>query len=518
MPIECYINVSDLAICQRCPALFAYKFHRHEKSAWRVGIKGNGENYGSVFHKEISGKFFKAAANPKNSLYDEINFAVSKGADSLEKLVRDKFFIPFIETREKYLTSAQILAMAAAVHTWIQRMLIFFKDSRPVFLKPEEKLQGAYIFQDTKLIITGRYDALIFNPDKVETRLFEFKGFSKSNITVPLSQSLIYAWLLQKYSGIIPSIEIIYLDEKFSKNPEIFDSNLVKKLIISGLPGLFRSALDIILLRRLPEIMQDKNLCDSCKFKNTCKDDMKKIFAQKFSFKTKRRGASLLSLMVFFMAAIVITAQVFFFSNISSKAVKEDRDVQSARIQLQALTDEIIKDFIAKNRIVSGKRSDRTRAANLKFDKDVFKNGSNKVNYRTFYGDSENDNNVDSGGARASVEDNLYASGVRDLLYVHTYVASVDVFRLDYELDTTVAIKGKEATEASKPNEDWFNIPMHRRIFPAIKEDGYTNFLIRVHKQMPAGNRLMLQTLIASGDVSKGNKSIKTKTCEEIWY
>ncbi|MBR2209497.1 MAG: hypothetical protein IJ859_11875, partial [Synergistaceae bacterium] len=99
MSIECYVTVSDLSLCQRCPALFAYKIHRRERSAWRVGIKGDGESYGAAFHSEISEKFFHAASNPDSSLYDEINFAASKGAETLEKLVREKCFIPFVETK-----------------------------------------------------------------------------------------------------------------------------------------------------------------------------------------------------------------------------------------------------------------------------------------------------------------------------------------------------------------------------------------------------------------------------------
>ena len=170
MSLECYATVSDLAICQRCPALFAYKIHMREKSVWRIGIKGSGETYGSVFHKEISEKFFHAASNPKSSLYDKINFAASEGADSLERLVREKIFLPFLETKGKFFTTEQILAMARAVRVWIRGMLIFFENSRPIFLKPEGKLEGIYNFQDSKLIIKGRYDALIFNPEKLEAR------------------------------------------------------------------------------------------------------------------------------------------------------------------------------------------------------------------------------------------------------------------------------------------------------------------------------------------------------------
>lgn len=487
MSIECYTTVSDLALCQRCPALFAYKIHRRERSAWRVGIKGNGEKYGSVFHKEISEKFFHAASNPKSPLYDEINSAASKGAEPLEKVVREKFFLPFVETKGEFFSSSQILAMAEAVRNWIQGMLIFFENSQPVFLKPEVKLEGIYKSPDANLIIKGCYDALIFHPEKAEARLFEFKGFSKSDVTVSLSQSLIYAWLLQKYSGIIPSIEIIYLEEK---KPEIFNSRVVRDMIISGLPGLFQSAVDVILLRRLPEIMQDKDLCGCCKFQDTCREDMKKIFdrlpderrTSRFRFRRRRRGASLLSLMVFFMAAVIITAQVFFFSNISSQSVKEDRDVQSTRMQLAAQANELI-DFIKTDKIrrINNRPKQYGDDKNhpLIFDTDI------TANYKTFY-----DEQTGTKGAVGTLSNYL--------LKKHVYVISMDIFDLNYKYE-------EKTCSASELND----IPMNERIFPAMEG----HYLIRVHKLMPAGNHFMLQVLIESHD-----KTFRTKNYEEIWW
>lgn len=438
MPIECYTTVSDLAICQRCPALFAYKIHRHEQKVWKIGIKGSGESYGTVFHREISEKFFQAASNPSGPLYDEINSAASEGADSLERFIRDKIFIPFVEAKADFFTTSQILAMARAVRVWIRGMLIFFEGSRPVFLKPEVKLEGVYKFQDSNLIIKGRYDALIFNPEKIEARLFEFKGFARSDITVPLSQTLIYAWLLHKASGIIPSIEIIYLDEK---RPNIFNFSVVREMILSGLPGLFRSALDVILLRRRPEIMRDKRLCDRCKFKYTCEEDMKKIFESKSKARlgVKRRGASLLSLMIFFMAAILITTQIFFFSNISSESVKDDRDIQSVRIQLMSLVEDARKKI------------------------------------------KDNPSNYETGGTTMDWE-NFSESG-KSILGND----SVKVYGLDYNYE-----------DKTLNDSDIHWIDLSKRIFPAIEK----HFLVRAHRQMPMGNNFMIQALInESGDV-----------------
>ena len=334
MPLTCYATVSDLALCQRCPALFAYKVHMHKRSAWRVGIHGGGEAYGSIFHREISEKFFNAASDSRSPLHKKILSAASEGADSLEECVRENFFAPFVERRAERLSSGQILSMAQAVRVWVRRMAAFLEDCEPVFLKPEGRLQGCYRSEEheAELIINGRYDAMIFNPGRHEVRLFEFKGFKKSDVVVPLSQSLIYSWLVKKSSGIIPSIEIIYLDEE---EPEIFETRVVREMIISGLPGLFGTALDIILLRRIPEMLHDENLCSQCKFTAKCKGDMKKIFS------LRRRGVSLLSVAVFLFAATMITAQVFFFTTMSAETASDERDILRARLQLANIVEEV---------------------------------------------------------------------------------------------------------------------------------------------------------------------------------
>ncbi|MBQ9419854.1 MAG: PD-(D/E)XK nuclease family protein [Synergistaceae bacterium] len=333
MPLRCYTTVSDLAICQRCPTLFAYRVHE-KKTVWYIGINGGGEAYGSIFHKEISEKFFRTASDPRDPLHEEISRAVVGGADALEECIRKNFFVPLIDRKADSLTSGQILNMAQAVRVWVRRMAEFFGSSMPVFIKPEMKMTGCYSSKehDADLIIKGRYDAMIFNTNRREIRLFEFKAFRKSDVTVPLSQSLMYSWLLQKSSGIIPSIEIIYLDDEES---EIFSPKVVREMIIEGLPGLFNKALDIILLRRIPKMFYDDNLCPVCKFKRRCKFDMKRIFSR------PRRGASLLSVMVFMFAATMITAQVFFFSNLSADSVKDEREITSARLQLASIVENV---------------------------------------------------------------------------------------------------------------------------------------------------------------------------------
>lgn len=338
---KCYTIVSDLALCQRCPFLLAYKIHRHKRTAWSVGIHGNGNAYGTIFHENIARVFFEAASDRENYLHEEMLRSIIIGGDSLEDMIRENIFMPFVANKSQNFSSGQILAMASGVSVWVKAMNEFFDDIpslknfhaeniSSIFITPEQKLQSHYDFGDNRLVITGRYDAMLFNPDKAEARLFEFKGYSKSDITVPLSQSLIYAWLVAKRTGIIPSVEIIYLDEENSQ-PDIFSSHSVRNMIIAGLPGLFETAFNVISLKSLPEISHDKELCSVCRFSNTCESDRLRNF---------KRGSSLISVLIFFMLVLLMTAQVFFVTGRSTESLTEEVELANLRQGLEDLVRE----------------------------------------------------------------------------------------------------------------------------------------------------------------------------------
>ena len=327
--------------------LLAHKIHKGYNYAWRVGIKGSGDSYGSMFHKSIAETFFNAASNPKDSLHPKIIEAISGGVTALEDMIREEIFMPFVGRCSEKLQVGQIISMASGVSTWVKAMYDFLKDipsiardAETIFIKPEGCLHGCYKFKDGEfkgdvLEIKGRYDALMFNPAKTDARLFEFKGFRKSDVTVPLSQSLIYAWLLYKSTGIISSIEIIYLDET-SQPPVIFDARTVRAMIVSALPDLFTSVYNVISLRKEPEILQDKELCSECKFRRTCKDNIRDLF------RGKRRGSSMLSVLIFFLATILIMTQAFFFASNSHESLLEEREIAGARMKLEGYVQEAL--------------------------------------------------------------------------------------------------------------------------------------------------------------------------------
>ena len=437
-PLTYYTTVSDLALCQRCPALLTYKLHYGEKDAWKVGIRGGGFPYGSMFHENIARVFFEAAAHPRNILHAKIAGAVSGGVSRLEALVREDIFMPFVSRYAGGLTAGQLMAMAGGVGVWVRAMAEFFRsipslmhypegNMHTVFIEPEQKLRGRYDLEGGRLMITGCYDALMFNPDRAEARLFEFKGYRKSDITVPLSQSLIYSWLIERLTGVVPSVEIIYLDEN-DKAPDVFDSQSVRGMIDAGLPDLFRSAFDVISRRRRPEILRDNNLCSVCRFRGTCRNDYDNAFMR------RRRGSSMVSVLVFFMMAVVITAQVYFFTTLSLEDGIEEREILSKRIRLERLIDSADMEL----RKYSGGDT-------------VYKT----YNDTSFYSTTKLEN---SGNAKFSFDNDMY---------------HVRVHNLNYSFD---ANKINKSDYMDKDN-------MNTRIFSAISPDNpYTSNDVRGNK------------------------------------
>lgn len=474
----CYIAASDLALCQKCPALLAYKVHKGKKSAWRVGIKGNGEAYGSIFHKYIARTFFEGASNSYHPLHQRIKYAVSGSESELEDMIRENIFLPFIERHAVRFKSENLFAMAKGVTVWVKAMSEFFRcipslgrhddfSMRSVFKEPERKLQGIYDFYDgNKLVITGCYDALMFNPDEGEVRIFEFKGYRKSDITVPLSQSLIYSWLIWKDSGIVPSVEIIYLGEE-DKQPDIFDSRSVVSMMRYALPKLFYSAFNIISLRRIPETLRNINLCPSCRYSKKCEDDMTKLFRQE----SVRKGSSLVNVLVFFMIALMITAQAFFFLTNSAESVAEEREMMQVRLKLDSLVGDAKKalEDIDPHLTSISMWGENYDVRGTKY---------------ALFSDTSRDNPP---GAKTWENGN------------------VGIFDLYYTFMQANAINPGNSNLVDRETKD-----LYRKIFPAM---GKNYFLIRAREKLPAGNYIMRQVVI-----EKSGTVLYTRSDEEVFY
>ena len=528
-----YITVSDLALCQRCPALLTYKLHYGQKNAWRIGIQGSGFPYGSMFHENIARVFFEAAAHPRSILHAKIVRAVSGGVYSLESMVRNDIFMPFVSRYSGGLTAGQLMAMARGVGVWVRAMSEFFRcipslmrypegSMNTVFIEPEQKLRGFYDLEGGRLIITGCYDALMFNPDRAEARLFEFKGYRKSDITVPLSQSLIYSWLIERLTGIVPSVEIIYLDEE-DKAPDIFDSNSVKGMINAGLPDLFRSAFDIISRRRRPEILRDNKLCSVCKFRGTCRNDYDNAFMK------RRLGASMVSVLVFFMMAAVITAQVYFFTTLSLGDSIEEREILTKRIMLERLIDSADK---ALHKV------------------SLYNATSTQKSYSTsFYETTALQNSdLNPAGKFSMDEPSGYHVRVHNLNY--TFPSDSDTINKYVKKEDTEADKMNRRVFAAMPPDNPYtskDIKGHTSqdaelsdtqktaIFNKISNDNRLKvrqyYLIRAYTATTTERNLMHQVLVRSEDVfvsgdesestyltNKDKAKLETLTYMEVWY
>ena len=512
----CFLTVSDAALCQRCPMLLAYKIHMGINDTWKIGINGNGYAYGSIFHKNIARVFFEAASNPSILLHRRISASIPKGRDSLESVIRENIFMPFLAGESQNYTSEQILSMAKGITVWTRAMSEFFAlipslmrdpdaNMTTVFIPPEQKLQAVYKADGVRLNVIGCYDALLFNPDRCEARLFEFKGHMKSDIAVPLSQSLIYSWLIWKHTGIIPSVEIIYLDE-YGKEPEIFSPSSVREMIIAGLPGLFESAFGVISLRGTPEISRDEKLCRKCPFEGRCANDWRNLKVR------KRRGASLLNVMVFMMFAVMITAQVFFFAKSSSDSLAEGREIMLYRLQLNSLVEEA-KDALRV------KEGDKVigHLATLE---------TKPLKYSDFSDDAKIFDDSDVG-------DEWRNNGYH-----------VRIYDLDYSFDAS----SFETADRTNWTEKYSGSYKHRKLFAAMppigeeQKDDDNNiqrndigkpiydtvdsryYLIRAWTQLPEnyyGTKLMYQVLVKRDEkdqTSSTYHNVDVLSFQEVWY
>ncbi|MBQ3449907.1 MAG: hypothetical protein IJG34_08455 [Synergistaceae bacterium] len=498
----CYISVSDLALCQKCPMLLAYKIHMGKKSAWRVGIHGNGNAYGSIFHRHISRVFFEAASEPYHPLHENITHAVSAGGFELESIIRENIFMPFVEQNSERFTSGQIIAMAKGVTVWVKAMSEFFmsipslaryseSNMQLIFAEPEQRLKSHFDFHDGRIYITGRYDALMFNPDRREERLFEFKGYMKSDITVPLSQSLIYSWLIWRDTGIIPSVEIIYLDEE-DKQPDIFDSQSICSMMSPTLPELFYSAFNILTLRRKPEILQDKDICYSCKYRKTCRQDMTNLFMN-----SKRTGASLVNVLVFFLVALMITAQAFFFLSNSAESVAEEREMMQIQLKLDELVDE--GKYALLHVVVPNETSPCIGLISKDYHGAIYKIKISKDKYIEYgtdfylFRDGRNNQDDEYDSKTKLWENTNHDAAVFDLNYY--FLCEDDSKEND--------ISGLAECMANITDE-------YVKIFPPL---GKNYFLIRARVKLSTGNYIMRQVVI-----KKDGTDLYTRSSEEVYY
>jgi DNA segregation ATPase FtsK/SpoIIIE, S-DNA-T family len=287
-------SVSEIHLCHRCSRLLAYQLSGSKK-AWKVGLSGTGEMPGAFFHDRIAAPFYKTVASGGNTkIFRELVGILNKTASKnrqrhLLAFLEKYFFIPIITKHAKYFQSVRIISLGHGFAVWNRFLSDFFNQFDPTkekegwksllkkLVHDPETLIGVKCKLDKKtmLRVTGRYDALMLNPDKGEAVLVEFKGRKAGTLDEDFLQVALYAWIFKQKTGISPVARVIYLEEN---EPEIFyDSN-----ILSGvdpyLPGLFRRVASIIeaVPRKeritLPSPLSS-SICHQCPFDQICDSD-----------------------------------------------------------------------------------------------------------------------------------------------------------------------------------------------------------------------------------------------------
>ncbi|MBP9008001.1 MAG: PD-(D/E)XK nuclease family protein [Methanospirillum sp.] len=234
--------VSELHLCQHCPRLFGYAC-RGEKDAWRVGQKGSGNLPGKRFHT-FADQVFRHITQEKTSQHAFITALQSPDPDSAESIrefIKNEFFIPYLTKHAPRLSHEQIEAFAVACDRWIRYLRVFISPDgtgiedpkkliSTIFHSSEYTMSSDFLCDDGEVVkISGRPDALLFDPGTHEPVVVEYKGRKESDPTQDLAQTSLYAWLVSRSIGITPRVDMLYLEEPV---PLVrYDSSTIQTLI-----------------------------------------------------------------------------------------------------------------------------------------------------------------------------------------------------------------------------------------------------------------------------------------------
>jgi len=288
------LNVTELHICQRCPRLLAYSIHKKEKQVWKIGLQGNYSFPGTKFHRIAQQFHTDAAGRGERGKREALIYALSGTKSDLREnflgFLRVNYFIPFLDEHSSDLTEEQLTSIACGIEKWGRYLLSFLTPHltknneiqdviHSIFHRAEVLLSSQHIYSDGEIIkIRGKPDALLYDPGMKEPVILEFKGRKISEITEEIAQTSLYAWLVQHEIGIIPRIEILYLDED---DPLVRISSDEVKHTIDNLPFLFESARKVWNLHRPLPPACNKILCSQCMFTENCEQDFGSIAQDK---------------------------------------------------------------------------------------------------------------------------------------------------------------------------------------------------------------------------------------------
>ena len=222
----------------------------------------------------------------------------------------------------------------------------------------------------------------------------------------------------------------------------------------------------------------------------------------------KRRGASLLNVMVFLMFAVMVTAQVFFFSKSSSDSLAEEREIMVYRLNLNSLVEEAKGRLGEANTIVH------------KTDLDT-----EQLTYASFSNDAKifDDSNVDVKWKNSGYHVRIY-----DLDYAFDGNSFSTAERIDWTTKYSGAYKHRKLFAAMPPigtleYDDEGNVKRNgigKLIYDSVSERFY---LIRVWTQLPENffnAKLMYQVLVRrdNDEAINTTHNVDVLSFQEVWY
>lgn len=225
----------------------------------------------------------------------------------------------------------------------------------------------------------------------------------------------------------------------------------------------------------------------------------------------KRRGVSLLNVMVFMTFAVMLTAQVFFFAKNAVDEVADEREMMMYRMNLDSLVEEAKAALRLPSNDSNGIKHHNGEEPTLTF----------KTTFEEFYDKTQALNKDKRLWELPSKSD-------WESKYNDTY--SVLIYDLDYTLDYDGHFIG--GTEWQKTTGEY----TYKKVFAAMNptaddreggtEDGTPirrYYLIRAWAQLPEnfyGSKLMYQVLVRRDNENSDTEShhVEVLSFQEVWF
>ncbi len=215
------VSVSEALLACRCPRLLAYRLSGRE-DAWLQGQNEAEPIPGALFHRELAAPFHQAMSSGNNSLQKEMEAILrNESTDLLPSLLaflEKRFFLPLLRNRGKSLRGRQAKALGKGVEKWAEFLAELLSraggyDVNRMFHDPESELRAETDPGDGEpVLLTGRYDALVFDPAAGEGVLLEFKSGGDRRFQEAFRQVALYGMLIRRMTGVSVRAMVCRLD------------------------------------------------------------------------------------------------------------------------------------------------------------------------------------------------------------------------------------------------------------------------------------------------------------------